>query len=108
MYTDMHFDDFGVIDWLIDLNPDGRIILHVDNRHFHGTLNGATVTMLADDLEVKVRDEYWQEGDRNMPTFRVLKGATRETLLSWYGKVMNAKEIFQDDPTRHSKPAGTG
>lgn len=102
--TDMRFDSFGNVDWLIDLNPDGRIILHTGNLHFHGTLKGSVVTMLTDDLEVKVRDEFWQEGDRNLPTFRVLQGASRETLLGWRDRLMHAGEIFVHDPGRHSPP----
>ena len=103
--TDMRFDAFGNVEWLIDLNPDGRIILHSNNLHFHGTLKGSVVTMLADDLEVKVRDEFWQEGDRNLPTFRVLKGASREILLAWRDRLMHAGEIFLHDPGRHSPQA---
>lgn len=98
--TDMHFDAKGEVDWLIDLNPDGRIILHAKNRHFHGDLNGAVVTMLADELEVMVRDEYWQEGDNRMPAFRVLKGASQETLVAWRKRLSEAMERFQDDPDR--------
>jgi hypothetical protein len=100
--TEMRVDAFGGIEWLIDLNPDGRIILHADNLHFHGTLEGSVITMLADDLEVKVRDEFWQEGDRNLPTFRVLKGFTREALLDWRDRLIHAGEIFVHDPGRHA------
>lgn len=96
--TDMRFDAMGVVDWLIDLNPDGRIILHAEKRHFHGNLKGAVATILADELEVMVRDEYWQEGDGRMPTFRVLKGASRETLVAWRKRLVRAMERFQDDP----------
>lgn len=96
--TDMRFDAMGVVDWLIDLNPDGRIILHAEKRHFHGNLKGAVTTILADELEVMVRDEYWQEGDGRMPTFRVLKGASRETLVAWRKRLVRAMERFQDDP----------
>ena len=103
--TEMRVDAFGGIEWLIDLNPDGRIILHADNLHFHGTLKGSVVTMLPDDLEVKVRDEFWQEGDRNLPTFRVLKGFSREALLDWRDRLIHAGEIFVHDPGRHAPPA---
>lgn len=100
--TEMRVDPFGDVEWLVDLNPDGRIILHGDNLHFHGTLKGSVVTMLHDDLEIKVRDEFWQEGDRNLPTFRVLKGFTREALLDWRDRLIHASEIFVHDPGRHA------
>jgi hypothetical protein len=98
--TDMHVDAKGAVDWLIDLNVDGRIILHADKRHFHGSLKGAGVIILANELEVMVRDEYWQEGDNRMPTFRVLKGASRETLEAWRKRLSEAMEHFQGDPDR--------
>lgn len=98
--TDMGFDAWGAVDWLIDLNPDGRIILHANKRHFHGSLKGAVVTLLANELEVMVRDEYWQEGDSSMPTFQVLKSASRETLVVWRKRLNEAMEQFQEDPDR--------
>ena len=104
--SEIRVDPYGGVEWLIDLNPDGRIILHSDNLHFHGTLKGSVVTMLADDLEVKVRDEFWQEGDGNLPSFRVLKGFSREALLDWRDRLIHAGEIFVHDPGRHSPPTG--
>lgn len=98
--TDMRFDTMGAVDWLIDLNADGRIILHAEKRHFHGNLKGAAVTLLANELEVMVRDDYWQEGDAHMPTFRVLKGAAREVLVAWRKRLNEAMERCQDDPGR--------
>lgn len=103
--TDMHVDAKGAVDWLIDLNADGRIILHADKRHFHGNLKGAGVIILANELEVTVRDEYWQEGDSRMPTFRVLKGASRETLEAWRKRLSDAMEHFKDDPDRKQNAA---
>jgi hypothetical protein len=104
--SEMKVDAAGGVEWLIDLNMDGRIILHSESLHFHGTLKGSVVTMLADELEVKVRDEFWQEGDRNLPTFRVLKGFSREALLNWRDLLIHAAEIFVHDPGRHAPPSG--
>ena len=93
--TDMRFDSMGEIDWLIDLNADGRVILHSAQRHFHGSLNGAVVSVQADELRVMVRDEYWEEGDDKMPTFRLFKGASRDVLLTWQKRLGEAMERFQ-------------
>lgn len=98
--TDMHVDASGGVSWLIDLSADGRIILHSGQRHFHGDLKGALVTPLADELEVMVRDEFWQEGDSVMPTFRILKGAPRDVLMAWRKRLADAMEHFQVDPDR--------
>ena len=106
--TDMRLDAVGNVDWLIDLNADGRIILHADKRHFHGSLNGAVVAILADGLEVMVRDEYWQEGDSRMPTFRVLKGESRELLLTWRKRLSEAMERFQVDPDKNRNDGFNG
>ncbi len=92
--TDMRFDAMGVVEWLIDLRLDGRIILHADKRHFCGNLDGAVVTVQSDQLEVMVRDEYWQEGDEKMHAFRVLKGASKETLGAWKKRLAEAMERY--------------
>jgi hypothetical protein len=92
--TDMRFDAMGVVLWLIDLRLDGRVILHADQRHFFGNLDGAVVTVQADHLELLVRDEYWQEGDEQMHAFRVLTGASKETLAAWKKRLAGAMERY--------------
>lgn len=81
--TEMHVDARGRIEWLIELEPTGRAILHAADRTFHGSLKGATVTGIGSEIEVAVRDDYWSEDDPRLVAFRVLGGATAETRRAW-------------------------
>ena len=38
--TEVNYDARGKIEWLIDLDPTGRIILHAGKRTFYGSLHG--------------------------------------------------------------------
>lgn len=81
--TEMHVDARGRIEWLIELDPTGRAILHAGDRTFHGSLKGATVTGIGSEIEVAVRDDYWSEDDPQLVAFRVLSGATPEVRRAW-------------------------
>lgn len=81
--TEMSFDGRGQIDWLIDLDPTGRVILHANKRTFHGSLKGATAIGIGAELEVAVRDDYWSEDDPRLTPFRVLTGSTPENRRAW-------------------------
>jgi len=81
--TEMHVDPRGRIEWLIDLDPTGKIILHAGERTFHGSLKGSTVTGIGSEIEVAVRDDYWSEDDPRLVAFRVLAGATAEVRRAW-------------------------
>ena len=81
--TEMQFDDRGKILWLIDLEPSGKVILHVAGRTFHGSLKGATVNGFGSELEVAVRDEYWTEDDPRLAAYRILGGSKPEIRRAW-------------------------
>lgn len=81
--TEMQFDDRGKILWLIDLEPSGKVILHVAGRTFHGSLKGATVNGFGSELEVAVRDEYWTEDDPRLAAYRILNGSKAEIRRAW-------------------------
>ncbi len=100
--TEVNIDAKGNFVWMIDLNPDGRVIVHSTGRTFYGSLLGAVVTMLPDELELAVRDEYWQEGDTRLSTFRILKGATPESRLAWKKRITEAMDRFQENPDKKS------
>ncbi len=81
--TEMHTDPRGHIVWLIDLNPNGNVILHADKRTFQGSLKGATVNGFGTQLEVAVRDDYWTEDEPMLVAFRILDGSKPETRRAW-------------------------
>ena len=81
--TEVSFDGNGQIVWLIDLEPAGRVILHANNRTFHGSLKGAVVVGVGTEMEVSVRDDSWSEQAPRMATFRVLGGTTPESRRAW-------------------------
>jgi hypothetical protein len=81
--TEVSFDGNGQIVWLIDLEPAGRVILHADNRTFHGSLKGAVVVGVGTEMEVSVRDDSWSEQAPRMAAFRVLGGTTPESRRAW-------------------------
>jgi hypothetical protein len=81
--TELSFDGNGQVVWLIDLEPAGRVILHANNRTFHGSLKGAAVVGIGTELEVSVRDDYWSEQDPRLVAFRVLGGTTPESRRAW-------------------------
>lgn len=77
------YADDGKIEWFIDLDPRGRITLHADRRTIHTTLLGATVSSLAGELEVAVRDDYWSEAEPELKSFRLFKGAHSDVRRAW-------------------------
>ncbi len=81
--TEVSFDARGQIVWLIDLHPSGKVILHANNRTFHGSLKGATVSGIGTEMEIAVRDDYWSEEDPRLVTFRVLGGTAPENRRAW-------------------------
>lgn len=81
--TEVSFDERGQIVWLIDLEPTGRVILHANKRTFHGSLKGATVTGMGNEIEVAVRDDYWSEDDPRPVSFKVLGGTNPESRRAW-------------------------
>lgn len=81
--TEVSIEPNGKIKWFVDLESRGRIILHANNRTFSGSLQGATVGILGDELEVGVRDDYWTEDDPIMTTFRILGGAAPDVRRAW-------------------------
>lgn len=81
--TEVSFDQRGQIVWLIDLDPTGRVILHANKRTFYGSLKGATVIGMGNEVEVAVRDDYWSEDDPRLVPFKVLGGANAETRRAW-------------------------
>lgn len=81
--TEMEFDTRGQIVWLIDLHPNGKVILHAEKRTFHGSLKGASVNGFGTELEVAVRDDYWTEDDPRLVAFRILNGSKPEARRAW-------------------------
>ena len=81
--TEVNYDARGKIEWLIDLDPTGRIILHAGKRTFYGSLHGATVVGIGNELEVSVRDDFWSEDDPRLAAFRVLGGTNAEVRRAW-------------------------
>lgn len=81
--SEVGYTEDGKIDWFIDLDPRGRITLHADKRTIHTTLMGATVSTLAGELEVGVRDDYWSEGEPELKSFRIFKGAHSDVRRAW-------------------------
>lgn len=81
--TEVSYDARGKIEWLIDLDPTGRIILHAGKRTFYGSLRGAAVVGIGNELEVSVRDDFWSEDDPRLAAFRVLGGTHAEVRRAW-------------------------
>jgi hypothetical protein len=81
--TEVSFDARGQIVWLIDLEPTGKVILHSNNRTFHGSLKGAAVVGIGAEMEISVRDDYWSEEDPRRVAFRVLGGTAPENRRAW-------------------------
>jgi hypothetical protein len=81
--SEVGYAENGKIDWFIDLDPRGRITLHADRRTIHTTLLGATVSSLAGELEVGVRDDYWSEAEPELKSFRLFKGAHSDVRRAW-------------------------
>lgn len=81
--TEVSYDARGKIEWLIDLDPTGRIILHAGKRTFYGSLRGAAVVGIGNELEVSVRDDFWSEDDPRLAAFRVLGGTNAEVRRAW-------------------------
>ena len=82
-HTDYALDEVGKIAWLIDLDPAGRVILHANQRSFYGSLRGASVTVLASDMEVSVRDAYWTKEDPRLVAFRIMAGKPMDEQRAW-------------------------
>ncbi len=81
--TEVSINADGVVAWFIDLHPAGKAILHAGKRTFHGSLQGAKVTVLTGELEIGVRDDYWTEDEPQLLTFRILAGTPPESRLAW-------------------------
>jgi hypothetical protein len=81
--TEMSFDARGRIVWLIDLHPTGKVILHGNQRTFHGSVKGAAVVGIGTEMEISVRDDYWSEEDPRLVAFRVLGGTAPENRRAW-------------------------
>lgn len=81
--TEVSYDARGMIEWLIDLDPTGKVILHAGKRTFYGSLRGATVVGIGNELEVAVRDDFWTEDDPRLAAFRVLGGTHAEVRRAW-------------------------
>ena len=76
-------DAGGKLQWFVDLEPTGRVILQSGNRSFHGSLKGAKITVLVGELEVGVRDALWTQEDAALSNFNILAGAKSEIRLAW-------------------------
>jgi hypothetical protein len=73
----------GRIDWFIDLDPLGKVILHADKRTLYTTLLGATIKPLGAELEIGVRDQFWSEAEAELQVFRLFKGAHSDVRRAW-------------------------
>lgn len=76
-------DAKGLVLWFVDLAADGRITLHADKRTLHGTLQGASITSMGDDLQVGLRDAYWTDQTPELRNFRLLRGRGSEERRVW-------------------------
>lgn len=81
--TEYAADPFGELLWFIDLDPYGRVILQSGDRNFHGSLRGAKVMPVDNELEIGVRDDYWNDNEQQLNTFRVLQGKPAELRQAW-------------------------
>jgi hypothetical protein len=73
----------GRLEWFVDLDPRGRVILHADKRTLYTTLLGATIKPLGAELEVGVRDQFWSEAEAELQVFRLFKGAHSDVRRAW-------------------------
>lgn len=73
----------GRLDWFIDLDPRGRVILHANKRTLYTTLLGASIKPLGAELEVGVRDKFWSEAEAELQVFRLFKGAHSDVRRAW-------------------------
>lgn len=76
-------DPAGKLQWYVELDPTGQVILQSGTRTFHGSLKGAKVVNLATELELGVRDALWTEQDSALSNFYILSGAKSEVRLAW-------------------------
>ena len=76
-------DPGGKLQWFVDLEPTGRVILQSGNRSFSGSLKGGKITSLGEELEVGVRDALWTEHESARSNFNILEGAKSEVRLAW-------------------------
>ncbi len=76
-------DPGGKLQWFVDLEPTGRVILQSGHRNFSGSLKGGKITSLGGELEVGVRDALWTEHDSARSNFSILEGARPEVRLAW-------------------------
>ena len=76
-------DPGGKLQWFVDLEPTGRVILKSGNRSFNGSLKGAKITALVGELELGVRDALWTEEESMLSNFNILAGAKPEIRLAW-------------------------
>ena len=76
-------DAKGLVLWFVDLAADGRITLCADKRTLHGTLQGASIAFVGDDLQVGLRDAYWTEQEPELRNFRLLRGRGSEERRVW-------------------------
>ena len=77
------FTEDGRLEWFIDLDPRGRVILHADKRTLYTSLLGATIKPLGAELEVGVRDQFWSEAEADLQVFRLFKGAHSDVRRAW-------------------------
>ena len=76
-------DPGGKIQWYVELEPSGKVILQSGSRNFSGSLKGAKVTTLAGELELGVRDALWTEEESTLSNFLILSGVKSEVRLAW-------------------------
>ena len=76
-------DPGGKIQWYIELEPSGKVILQSGSRSFSGSLKGAKLTTLVGELELGVRDALWTEEDPALSNFMILAGTKSEVRLAW-------------------------
>ena len=76
-------DPGGKLQWFVDLDATGRVILQSGNRSFNGSLKGAKITALAGELEIGVRDALWSEDEPQLSNFNIMAGTKPETRLAW-------------------------
>ncbi|MGI9133555.1 MAG: hypothetical protein ACR2I0_06375, partial [Rhodoferax sp.] len=88
-FTEASIGPQGELVWFLDLDGRGRIIVHGQERTFHGSLRGARVADHGDDLELAVRDDYWSEDDPQLTRFRVLAGAAPASRLAWLERLQS-------------------
>ncbi|OYT91385.1 MAG: hypothetical protein CFE43_13515 [Burkholderiales bacterium PBB3] len=76
-------DPGGKLQWFVDLDGTGRVILQSGNRSFNGSLKGAKITALTGELEVGVRDALWSEDESQLSNFNIMAGTKPEIRLAW-------------------------